>query len=188
MDKLYNDFALKTKNSPYAGKRLVFGAGSLTADIFMIGEAPGGEEEKLGKPFVGKAGKNLDSFLAAVQLPRESVYISNVVKLRPTSVSPKTGRPVNRPPSREEIEFFKPLLFDEIRIVSPKLIVTLGNVPLRAVLNDESASIGGYHGKPTQAGGLCVFPLYHPAAVIYRRELKKIYDDDLIELKKYIGG
>ena len=120
-------------NSPYSDKVIVFGEGKQNPRIMMIGEAPGGDEEKQKRPFVGKAGKNLSEFLKVVGLEREEIYISNVVKLRPIKLSPKTGNPVNRPPSKDEIAFFLPYLQEEIKIADPEWIVTLGNVPLQAV-------------------------------------------------------
>lgn len=176
------------KNSAYGEKKLVFGEGSSTPLLMMIGEAPGGDEEKQGKPFVGKAGKNLSSFLEVIGLKREEIYISNVVKLRPTKVSPKTGKAVNRPPSREEIAFFLPYLVEEIQLISPKIIVTLGNVPLKAVSGDKNISIGDVHGKPYPLEkNQILFPLYHPAAIIYNRALSEIYQEDLLTLKGFLN-
>lgn len=175
--------------SPYCEKTLVFGEGAEHPALMMIGEAPGGDEEKQGRPFVGKAGKNLSAFLEVVGLKREEIYISNVVKLRPTKTSPKTGKAVNRPPSSAEIAFFLPFLREEIEIVAPRVIVTLGNVPLKAVTGDPAASIGAYHGKPmTLADGRVLFALYHPAAVIYNRALQAVYDEDLLALRGFLEG
>ena len=168
-------------------KTIVFGEGAENPALMMIGEAPGGDEEKQGRPFVGKAGKNLSAFLEVVGLKREEIYISNVVKLRPTKESPKTGRAVNRPPSAEEIAFFLPYLLEEIKVIAPKVIVTLGNVPLKAVTGEKKAVIGDYHGKPTPlADGRTLFALYHPAAVIYNRALQETYDEDLLALKAFL--
>lgn len=173
--------------SPYQGKTLVFGEGAAEPALMMIGEAPGGDEEKQGHPFVGKAGKNLSAFLEVVGLKREEIYISNVVKLRPIKESPKTGKAVNRPPSADEIAFFLPFLQEEIKIVAPKVIVTLGNVPLKAVTGEKTAVIGDYHGKPLPlADGRTLFALYHPAAVIYNRALQAVYDEDLLQLKAFL--
>ena len=112
--------------SPYAEKKLVFGDGCQNPRLMMIGEAPGGDEEKQGRPFVGKAGKNLSAFLETIGLKREEIYISNVVKLRPTKESPKTGKAVNRPPSKDEIAFFLPFLQEEIKVVNPQCDNPLG--------------------------------------------------------------
>lgn len=177
--------------TPFAAKKLVFGEGKAAPRLMMIGEAPGGDEEKQGRPFVGKAGKNLSAFLERVGLEREEIYISNVVKMRPTKESPKTGKAVNRPPSGEEIAFFLPFLQEEIGIISPEVIVTLGNVPLKAVTGEKSAVIGDYHGRPLpQPSGRTLFALYHPAAVIYNRALQAVYDEDLQALRQFLeqGG
>lgn len=177
------------QNTVFQGKTLVFGEGAEDPLLMMIGEAPGGDEEKQGRPFVGKAGKNLSSFLDVIGLKREDIYISNVVKLRPTKESPKTGKSVNRPPSGEEITFFLPYLKEEIYLISPKVIVTLGNVPLKAVSGDKKATIGDVHGKPyALEENRILFPLYHPAAVIYNRALTETYQEDLQELKKFLSA
>ncbi|MDD4843588.1 MAG: uracil-DNA glycosylase [Anaerotignum sp.] len=177
----------KFKSTAFGEKRLVFGEGAEASTLMMIGEAPGGDEEKQGRPFVGKAGKNLSSFLEVLGLKREEIYISNVVKLRPTKESPKTGKAVNRPPSGEEIAFFLPFLKEEIHIISPKVIVTLGNVPLKAVSGEKSITIGDVHGRAYPLmDGMALFPLYHPAAVIYNRDLSQTYQEDLQGLKKFL--
>lgn len=174
--------------SNFGEKKLVFGEGAQMPALMMIGEAPGGDEEKQGRPFVGKAGKNLSSFLEVIGLKREEIYISNVVKLRPTKSSPKTGKEVNRPPSKEEIAFFLPYLMEEIQLIAPKMIVTLGNVPLKAVSGDKNVTIGDVHGKPYNlAEERVLFPLYHPAAIIYNRALSQVYQEDLAILKEFLG-
>lgn len=175
------------KTSAYQDKTIVFGEGAEMPALMMIGEAPGGDEERQGRPFVGKAGKNLSAFLEVVGLKREEIYISNVVKLRPTKESPKTGKAVNRPPSGEEIAFFLPYLLEEIEVISPKVVVTLGNVPLKAVTGERKAVIGEYHGKPVPlADGRTLFALYHPAAVIYNRALQATYEEDLLALQAFL--
>ncbi len=173
--------------SVYREKTIVQGEGPTHPALMMIGEAPGGEEEKQGRPFVGKAGKNLSAFLEVVGLQREEIYISNVVKLRPTKESPKTGKAVNRPPSKEEIAFFLPYLQAEIEAIAPQVIVTLGNVPLKAVTGEKTAVIGAYHGRPIAlSDGRTLFALYHPAAVIYHRALQEVYDADLQKLRLFL--
>ena len=93
----------KMYEQKYLDRRLVFGEGDENAKVMLVGEAPGGEEEKQGRPFVGKAGKNLDEFIELAGLLRSELYITNVVKFRPTGVSKKTGRPINRTPNKSEI-------------------------------------------------------------------------------------
>lgn len=188
LEQLQQELLQKTESSEYAGKILVFGEGKLSPKVAMIGEAPGGDEEKQGHPFVGKAGKNLSEFLEIVGLTREEIFISNVVKLRPTKLSPKTGKPVNRAPSKEEIAFFLPYLKRELTIAAPKIIVTLGNVPLKALMDDESASIGSCHGEiQTTPDAKTLFPLYHPASMIYNPSIKQVYLEDLEILKNLLN-
>ena len=158
---------------------LVFGEGPKHAKLMLIGEAPGEQETLQGRPFVGKAGQNLDHFLALAGLSREEIYISNAVKLRPTKTG-KTGRLSNRPPMKDEIALFRPWLMREIEEVAPGMIATLGNVPLRAVTG-RSLSIGEVHGQVLDAGetGLPLFALYHPASLIYNRSLTDVYEQDV---------
>ena len=161
--------------------------------VMLIGEAPGEQESLQGRPFVGKAGKNLDSFLQTLALKREDIYITNVVKIRPTKISEK-GRVSNRPPNKEELALFTPFLYEEILRVQPGLIVTLGNVALKTLCGPK-AIIGDMHGKVTegtvrhekQEGKFEVFPLYHPASIIYNRSLQEVYDADLQVLKRLLG-
>ena len=163
---------------------LVFGEGPKHAKLMLIGEAPGEQETLQGRPFVGKAGQNLDHFLALAGLSREEIYISNAVKLRPTKTG-KTGRLSNRPPTKDEIALFRPWLMREIEEVAPGMIATLGNVPLRAVTG-RSLSIGEVHGQVLDAGetGLPLFALYHPASLIYNRALADVYEQDVRALAK----
>lgn len=166
-------------------KPLVFGDGPTDHPVLMlVGEAPGEQETLLGKPFVGKAGKNLDGFLQTVRLRREDIYITNVVKVRPTKLS-AAGRVVNRPPTREEKTLFVPWLLREIALVRPMALVTLGNVALQAFMREN---IGNVHGTwqraviaPTQQAAftLPLFALYHPASVIYNGSLRATYESDL---------
>ena len=126
--------------------------------------------------------RHLDHFLELAGLAREEIYISNVVKIRPTKTG-STGRLSNRPPTKEEIAFFRPWLMAEIARVNPGVIATLGNVPLRALTGDKS-TIGDMHGAwHTAVNGLPLFALYHPAAIIYRRELLSVYEQDVCSLR-----
>ena len=126
--KQLNDEILKSTNEMWADRPVVFGDGDKNAIIMLIGEAP------------GAAGKNLNEFLEILGLKRENLYISNVVKVRPTKNSPKTGKPINRPPNREELELFVPYLQREIQLVKPEFIVTLGNLALKNTLMDRGMS------------------------------------------------
>ena len=158
-------------------KVLVFGEGRVGAPVMMIGEAPGEQESLQGRPFVGKAGKNLDAFLESAGLDRSLLYVTNTVKFRPTRLS-AAGRTVNRPPTQEEVRLFVPWLLREIELVNPRWIITLGNVPLRA-LTDRRQTIGEVHGRLIPWNGRTLFPMYHPASVIYNPALKAVYGDDI---------
>ncbi|MDR1598507.1 MAG: uracil-DNA glycosylase [Oscillospiraceae bacterium] len=164
---------------------LVFGEGSRGAAWMLVGEAPGEQEALQGRPFVGKAGKQLDAFLNTLRLDRETLYITNAVKFRPTRVS-AAGRTVNRAPTQEEVGLWQPWLKREIDAVKPRLVVTLGNTALRAVTG-EALSIGEVHGKTFSERKPPVFALYHPAAVIYRRALQDTYQQDLATLRSVLN-
>ena len=163
----------------YEGERkvLVFGEGRVGAPVMMIGEAPGEQESLQGRPFVGKAGKNLDAFLAQAGMDRAALYVTNVVKFRPTKLS-AAGRTVNRPPTQEEIKLFLPWLLREIDLVDPRYIITLGNVPLKA-LTGRGSVIGDLHGSFIDWQGRRLFPMYHPASVIYNPAIKDVYSRDI---------
>ena len=165
---------------------LVFGDGPKRPKLMLIGEAPGEQETLQGRPFVGKAGKNLDRFLELAQLERSEIYISNAVKYRPTKVG-KTGRISNRPPTKDEIALFRPWLVKEIDEIAPRMIATLGNVPLGAVTG-QRITIGEVHGRVIPAGetGLDLFALYHPASLIYNRSLESVYEQDVRKLAELL--
>jgi len=170
---------------------MVYGEGDGKAKLMLIGEAPGAEETRLKRPFVGKAGKNLDEFLEVICQKRCDIYITNVVKFRPFKISEK-GRTSNRPPKRGEIELMLPFLLKEIEAVAPDVVVTLGNVPLRAVSGQKSITIGQCHASKMEAKALShsftLFPLYHPASIIYNRALGEVYRQDLMELKRFLDS
>ena len=161
----------------------VFGEGSEHACALLIGEAPGAEETKLGRPFAGKAGRQLDALIALFGVSRESVYISNVVKYRPVVRSEKSTR--NRTPLPEEVTGSLPLLLREIEPIAPRVILTLGNTPLKAVCwlaKQKPPVIGGVHGtrQTLFLGGaeMTLIPLYHPASGIYNRSLVEVMEQD----------
>ena len=167
-------------------KVLVFGEGAPGAPVMMIGEAPGEQESLLGRPFVGKAGKNLDAFLESAGMDRRALYVTNTVKFRPTKLSP-AGRTVNRPPTQEEVRLFLPWLLREIDLVDPRCIITLGNVPLKA-LTDRKNTVGDMHGRFFDLGGRKLFPMFHPASVIYNPALKAVYQQDIDRFAAWYGG
>ena len=167
---------------PGEDKPLVLGDGKADHPrLMLIGEAPGEMEVIKGRPFVGKAGKNLDEFLLLAGLKREEIFVSNVVKIRPTEKGP-TGRTRNRAPNKEELSLFTPFLLKEIEAVAPQCLVTLGNVPLKA-LTEGKITVGDCHGTwLTSKAGVPLFSLYHPASIIYRRALAPVYEQDVMAL------
>lgn len=169
---------------PGEDKILVFGDGNTDhPPLMLIGEAPGEQETLKRRPFVGKAGKNLDGFLELMGMERQEIYVSNVVKIRPTARG-ASGRVRNRAPSKEEIALFLPFLMKEIDLVAPRALVTLGNVPLRA-LTGRSLPIGRVHGQALEGeDGQPLFALYHPASVLYNPALRATYAQDLAQLRQ----
>lgn len=155
---------------------VVFGSGNNGASVVFIGEAPGKNEDLQGEPFVGAAGKILNELLAGIGLTRDDVYIANVLKCRP---------PDNRDPLPAEAEACKPILFEQLRIINPKVIVTLGAHATRAILNNKE-SISQIHGTFFEAEGFTVFPIFHPAATIYDRKKRAVLEEDFRKLKEHL--
>ena len=174
----------------------VFGEGNFSEPLIMfVGEAPGREEAECGRPFVGKAGKQLDEMLDLAGIDREETFVTNAVKYRPTNI--KDGRASNRTPSETEIADGLKLLKFEIETIRPAIIATLGNVPLYAVSRltkglFDPMKVSAVHGSPMKisiSGSIWrLFPLYHPAACIYRRELKPVLEEDLKALGRYAAA
>lgn len=186
LEELNNYFAHQLIDD-FPNGTFVFGEGKEEHPLLMlIGEAPGEQETLQGRPFVGRAGKNLDYFLSVLDFKRDDIYITNAVKFRPTRMNTK-GRLSNRPPTLSEQQAFIPWLMAEIEKIAPRLIITLGNTPLRSIFKKD-ASIGNYHGQIIELpGGRTVFPLYHPAAVIYNHSLMDTYQKDLHTLKMIVS-
>ena len=170
----------------FSDKEIVLGEGDPDSKLVLIGEAPGKDEVKLLKPFVGMAGKNLNEFLEILGVGREAIYITNAIKYRLSKTSEKTGRVSNRPALKADIEESRRYLTREICTISPQIIVTLGNVPLKAITGDYSISIGALHGRleeiEVEGTKYKLFALYHPASIIYNRSLKDIYIEDIRKL------
>lgn len=144
------------KGLPLCGEtNLVFGEGDAETKIMFIGEAPGFHEDQQMRPFVGRAGKLLDELLVSIKLPRESVYITNIVKRRP---------PQNRDPLPEEIAAYKPYLKKQIQIIKPHVIATLGRFSMNYFL--PTAKISKDHGRLFHLKTIYIYPLYHPAAAL----------------------
>ena len=135
---------------------LVFGEGAPDADLMIVGEAPGEDEDLSGRPFVGRAGQLLDKVLASVEIDRDDVYVTNLVKHRP---------PANRNPRPEEVAASAPLLLEQIKLVRPQVIVPLGNVPTQWFL-DTKEGITKLRGRWADWHGVRVLPMYHPAYLL----------------------
>lgn len=162
--------------------QLVMGDGDPNAELVFIGEAPGKNEDKEGKPFVGAAGKFLDEMLGLVGLERGDVYITNIVKYRP---------PNNRDPLPEEKKAFLPYLQSQLEVIQPKVVVTLGRHSLNCFLPD--LQISGCHGqpkrvrlslreKPDDSLEVVFLPLFHPAAALYNGGMRQTLLDDFAKL------
>ena len=185
MEKLRSELE-KLIAEVYEGEKkvLVHGEGRSGARVMLIGEAPGEQETLQRRPFVGKAGKNLDAFLELAGIERSELYVSNTVKFRPTKIS-TAGRVVNRPPSREEVRLFLPWLKREMELVHPEVVVTLGNVPLKALMGSRVV-IGDVHGQFQDADGARLYPMYHPASLIYNPGLRGVYAEDIRRLAAWL--
>jgi uracil-DNA glycosylase len=136
--------------------QVVFGSGDPAADVMFVGEGPGYYEDKQGEPFVGAAGQLLNRMLAEIELRREDVYITNVVKCRP---------PGNRDPLPDEIDACRPYLVAQLDSIRPRIVVTLGNFATRVIL-DRQVSISRVRGQRFEVAGRTVVPTFHPAAIL----------------------
>lgn len=153
--------------------QLVFGVGNPDADIVFIGEAPGQKEDEQGEPFVGAAGRFLNEMLAAAGLKREDVYITNIVKYRP---------PNNRDPLPEEKRAFWPYLMQQLEIISPKVVITLGRHSGECFIPDIHISREHGHARRVKYHEyeFLVIPLYHPAAALYNGGMRQTLIDDFL--------
>jgi uracil-DNA glycosylase family 4 len=155
-------------------KHIVFGKGAEDASVMFIGEGPGAEEDRLGEPFVGPAGKLLDRMLAAIGFKTSQVYIANIVKCRP---------PGNRDPKPEEAAACRPFLEEQIRAVGPKIICTLGKPAANALLGNQ-APISALRGNWHEFNGVPLLPMFHPAFLLRSPERKGQAYQDLKTLVK----
>ena len=178
LSKLKNSILKFNKNFP--GKNLVFSDGNKDAKVMIIGEAPGRTEDKLQKPFVGRAGNLLDSLLESIHLDRTKVYITNVVNYRPDK---------NRKPKSKEINVFKKLLFEHIEIISPKCILLLGATAATAVLNHIgplSEIRGKWKNIKIVNSYFDILTTFHPAFLLRQSNKIKLVIQDIKSLKKKI--
>ncbi len=162
----------------HSRKLAVPGEGPGNSDIMFIGEGPGFHENEQGRPFVGAAGKFLEELLASIDLSREQVYITNVVKCRP---------PGNRDPQPIEVETCTTTFLDrQIQAINPKLIVTLGRFSMSLFLTN--AKISQVHGQSMRIKGRLVVPMYHPAAALHQGSLRPVIKDDFAKLPQLIAN
>lgn len=187
LDELYCRY-----KKEFEKEEIVLGDGCLTSPLVIVGEAPGKDEVVLGRPFVGAAGKNLNEFINILGIERNALFITNAIKYRLGKLNPKTQRIINRPATTQDIRNNQRWLHDEISILKPQIIVTLGNVPLKSIMDDFKVTIGdmhgGFHACNISGNEFKLFPLYHPASIIYNRALKEVYYKDVIELKNKINN
>ena len=162
---------------PLRGANLVFGEGSPDCAVMFVGEAPGFHEDRLGRPFVGLAGKLLDELILSLGWRREDVYITNIVKRRP---------PENRDPLPEEIEAYKPYLAKQIEIIDPKIIAPLGRFSMNYFLPD--AKISRDQGKVFLVDERKIVPLFHPAAALRSTQVKEELEKSFKKLPDIVAG
>jgi len=152
------------------------GEGPEDADIMFIGEGPGFHEDRQGRPFVGAAGNYLNELLEKINLRREDVYITNVVKCRP---------PGNRDPQPEEVEACRPYLDKQIELIRPRLIVTLGRFSMQRYF--PGASISRIHGQPKRVGNVIYYPMFHPAAALHQPRWRSLVEEDILKIPELLA-
>ena len=158
----------KTRN------KVVFGEGPINAKIMLIGQAPGKQEDKVGKPFVGRAGKLLNKLLRKAGINRDECFITSVLKCFP---------PKNRKPKKQEIRKCKPYLLKQIELIRPKVIVLLGNTAVEAILG--KTKLKEVRGKKFFINHMLFVPTYHPAAALRFKQLEKEIEKDLSMAKTF---
>jgi DNA polymerase len=180
---LYKEVSTCTKCPLHATRtKTVFGAGNADADLMFVGEAPGAEEDRQGLPFVGRAGQLLNQLLEEIGMVREDVFIANVLKSRP---------PGNRDPQPLEIEACQPYLFEQVRLIEPQVVCTLGNFATK-LLSGSPTGITKVRGTPQvhELGGRTVFllPLLHPAAALRTPAMKETLRGDFATIPGLLSG
>jgi len=177
------EFFLKIKNCEEcelsrSRTRFVFGSGNACAPVMFVGEAPGKNEDLQGLPFVGQAGKLLDELLDSIGFDRSEVFIANILKCRP---------PGNRDPRIEEINICKGYLLEQIKIIDPKIICTLGKFSTQLLLNTDKG-INTLRGKVFKVDSRIIMPINHPAAVLYTPSRMEILKQDFKKIKMLIDS
>jgi uracil-DNA glycosylase family 4 len=161
--------------------QVVFGAGNADADLMFVGEAPGANEDRMGRPFVGQAGKLLSQLLVEVGLERADVFITNVLKCRP---------PGNRDPSPAEIESCSDYLMRQIELIEPRVVCTLGNFATK-LLRGDNAGISRVHGRVevrvVGTRAVHLYPLFHPAAALYTPRMLEVLREDFARIPELLA-
>jgi DNA polymerase len=162
---------------PLRESNLVFGEGNIDCEVMFVGEAPGQNEDRLKRPFVGRGGQLLDRMIQSIGWQRPDVYITNIVKRRP---------PDNRDPSPEEIAAYRPYLARQIEIINPKAIATLGRFSMNYFL--PLAKITRDRGRGFLVDGRLIFPLLHPAAALRSTQMMQMLEEDFKKLPAVVRG
>ncbi len=166
----------RCKLSKLGRAQVVFGVGNPQAAVMFVGEGPGFHEDRQGEPFVGAAGKLLNELLESAGLSREEIYIANVIKCRP---------PNNRDPEPDEVETCKPFLLQQIQLIQPKLVCSLGNWATQTLL-EKKVGITKVRGQAIPLTDFVLFPLFHPAAALHQGSLLQPLKEDFRKLKEYL--
>lgn len=160
----------------FGRSQAVPGAGQETATVMFVGEGPGFHEDQQGVPFVGAAGKFLDELLEMIELRRDDVFITNVVKCRP---------PGNRDPRPAEIQACRGFLDRQIAVIRPKVIITLGRFSMERYF--PNAKISQVHGQARKIDGILYYPMYHPAAALHQPSLRPVVEEDVAKIPELIA-
>lgn len=166
----------RCKLSKMGRTQVVFGVGNPQATVMFVGEAPGFHEDQQGEPFVGAAGKLLNDLLQSAGLSRSDIYIANVIKCRP---------PNNRDPEPDEVETCKPFLMQQIQMIRPKLVCTLGNWATQTLL-ERKVGITKVRGQAFYLKDFVLFPLLHPAAALHQGSMLEPLKEDFKKLREFL--
>lgn len=166
----------RCKLSKLGRTQVVFGVGNPEASVMFVGEGPGFHEDRQGEPFVGAAGKLLNELLESAGLSRKEIYIANVIKCRP---------PNNRDPEPDEVETCKPFLMQQIQLIQPKLVCSLGNWATQTLL-EKKVGITKVRGQAIPLKEFVLFPLFHPAAALHQGSLLQPLREDFKKLKDHL--
>jgi uracil-DNA glycosylase family 4 len=159
-------------------RTIVFGEGNEKSSLMFIGEGPGYDEDVQGRPFVGRAGQLLTKIIQSINLPREEVYITNIIKCRP---------PQNRNPEPDEIQSCHPFLMKQIRVIQPKIICALGTFSAQTLLKTDT-KITALRGKFYDLEGIKVMPTYHPAFLLRNPERKREVWEDMKKIAEWLSN